>query len=274
MLMLCLIIGNIFWLWLTSLEKKRPVPTEKRYDIPKIIHQSWKTKKVHPAFRNWPESWKEKNEGWEYKLWTDPENRKMVEEKFPWFLDTYAKLPKEIMRADVARYLYMYEYGGVYADLDMECLQPMTELSNLFPQGQVFVGRMSLDPTFNDNMPNAFMMSRAKHPVWLWVVRQVEIRFREQDRVEFITGPVALKDGVENYLKHGLIGPMREEGIVVLDPEYIYPVDWSKFKGFEFCHAMRADFDAERCKSAVNVTTGPGSKSFAITYWMHSWGAQ
>jgi mannosyltransferase OCH1-like enzyme len=76
----------------------------------------------------WAETWKYYHPKWEYKLWTDVDNFKLVETHYPWFLPTYKSLPSNIQRADVVRYIYMHHFGGVYADLDIECLKPLEEL--------------------------------------------------------------------------------------------------------------------------------------------------
>lgn len=46
------------------------------------------------------------------RLWTDDDNRQLVKEHYPWFLDTYDSLPKPVMKADASRYLYMHHIGG------------------------------------------------------------------------------------------------------------------------------------------------------------------
>ncbi|KAJ3332735.1 hypothetical protein HDU76_013282 [Blyttiomyces sp. JEL0837] len=250
--------------------------------IPKIIHQSWKDRNVPDRFHDWPETWKEKNPEWEYKLWTNEDNRRLVEDKFPWFLETYLSMPKEIMRADVARYLYMYEYGGLYADLDMECIKPISLLLSRFPTATVFVGRMNSKAHFDDNVPNAFMISRKGHPVWLWILRFVERKAkktqnvdRHRNRVESISGPVPFKFGIEAFMRHGEAGPDLDKGVMILDSEYIYPVDWSStFNAHPYCQSLMSEFDAEKCKIALNVNDDPSSNSFAITYWSQSWGSQ
>ena len=48
------------------------------------------------------------------RLWTDDENRRLVTEHYPWFLDTYDSLPKPVMKADASRYLYMHHIGGTW----------------------------------------------------------------------------------------------------------------------------------------------------------------
>ncbi|KAJ1562433.1 hypothetical protein HK096_009888 [Nowakowskiella sp. JEL0078] len=55
-------------------------------------------------------------------LRNDDDNRKLVAEHFPWFLETYDRLPKSIHKADATRYCYMYKFGGFYADFDVEVI--------------------------------------------------------------------------------------------------------------------------------------------------------
>lgn len=47
-----------------------------------------------------------------------------VKEKFPNFYLIWSALPKMIMKADIFRYLLMYDMGGMYFDLDYEMLRP------------------------------------------------------------------------------------------------------------------------------------------------------
>lgn len=42
-----------------------------------------------------------------------------VKEHFSWFWLSYQQYPKNIQRCDVIRYMLMYQYGGVYSDLDV-----------------------------------------------------------------------------------------------------------------------------------------------------------
>merc|ERR1719401_878808 len=92
-------------------------------DIPKIIHQSWKTADMPETFRHWSQSWKECLPDWEFKLHTDEDNRQIFVDNFPEILHTFDGYPQGIMRADASRLAYMATDGGLYADLDIECLK-------------------------------------------------------------------------------------------------------------------------------------------------------
>ena len=92
--------------------------------IPKIIHQTWKTHTIPEKWWPFTEKVKELNPDWEYRLWSDADNDRLVKQEFPAFYDIFTGFSKNIMRADVIRYLIMYKIGGVYLDLDYEMLKP------------------------------------------------------------------------------------------------------------------------------------------------------
>ncbi len=48
----------------------------------------------------------------------------------PHIQEAYAALPKGAMRADLIRYMILHKIGGVYADVDTECLQPIDVWAN------------------------------------------------------------------------------------------------------------------------------------------------
>jgi mannosyltransferase OCH1-like enzyme len=80
--------------------------------IPHIIHQSWESEDIPTKWATWSDSWRVKHPNWEWVLWTNEDNRALVEARAPWFLETYDALPGEIRRADVMRNFYMFFFGG------------------------------------------------------------------------------------------------------------------------------------------------------------------
>jgi mannosyltransferase OCH1-like enzyme len=80
--------------------------------IPHIIHQSWENSNIPAKWATWSDSWRVKHPDWKFVLWTNEDNRALVEARAPWFLDTYDALPGEIRRADVMRNFYMLFFGG------------------------------------------------------------------------------------------------------------------------------------------------------------------
>ena len=91
--------------------------------IPRIIHQTWKSTQVPEAFREFQRKWQALHPGYEYRLWTDDDNRTFVEREFPEHVPLYRSFTREIFRADLVRYLYLAKFGGIYVDLDVEPLR-------------------------------------------------------------------------------------------------------------------------------------------------------
>lgn len=80
--------------------------------VPKLLHQTWKSTKLPSKFEKWSNACREKHPDWEWVLWTDEDNLKLVRKYFPWLEDTYLALPGNIYRADLVRNMYMYIFGG------------------------------------------------------------------------------------------------------------------------------------------------------------------
>ncbi|KAG7673905.1 putative Inositol phosphoceramide mannosyltransferase 3 [Nannochloris sp. 'desiccata'] len=150
--------------------------------IPHIIHQSWKKNELPIHFFTWSKSWKDQNPDWEYRFWTDEDNRNLVKKHYPWVLETFDAFPHPIMRADTVRYMYMHRFGGVYADLDTWAMRPITNLTESMREcrgEEAVVAMMSEDVNFEHNIPNAWMASSPGHQFWLFLVQVVQERFKQ-----------------------------------------------------------------------------------------------
>ncbi|KAK9384320.1 nucleotide-diphospho-sugar transferase [Lipomyces mesembrius] len=193
--------------------------------VPKLIHQSWTSTDLPAKFEVWSRTCREQNPDWQWVLWTDEDNLNLVKKYFPWFLEYYEKLPGEIYRADLVRNMYMYLYGGMYADLDLECLRPANELfkshnvttvpysssydgsyhssSKAQDERKAFFGRMGTDDNFDHSIPNAWMASTPGHPFFLLSLEGVIEKLKEGDpakiKAEALTGPIALRERINLY---------------------------------------------------------------------------
>src|SRR5690606_7924245 len=111
-----------------------------------------------------------------------------------WFLQKYDSFPAEIFRADAVRYFFLYQFGGVYADMDTECLR---SLDDILKNGDVILGSMGSDLTFPHSIPNAVMASKPRQEFWLLVISIMsELNFTQPEPV---TGPVMLKRAYKAY---------------------------------------------------------------------------
>lgn len=95
--------------------------------IPKIIHYCWFGQQPKSAIAlQCLESWKTHCPDFEWKEWNEI-NTKKYHNNF--YKDAYRN-KKYAFVADCVRVQALYEYGGVYLDLDMLLLQPIDKLLN------------------------------------------------------------------------------------------------------------------------------------------------
>ena len=95
--------------------------------IPRVIHQTYKSRAVPDGVRPLMASWTQLNPGWEMRFYDDAMCRQFVRAEFPEYYDAYLALPKDVERSDFFRYLVVLHTGGVYADIDTECRRPLDE---------------------------------------------------------------------------------------------------------------------------------------------------
>ncbi|MEW5300215.1 MAG: hypothetical protein WDW36_003161 [Sanguina aurantia] len=96
--------------------------------VPRLLHQTWRTALLPEKWLEAQRSCLKQHPSWTYKLWTDDDALRLIQSKYPWFLNTYLSYPFDIQRADALRYFVLYTYGGVYLDLDIVCLKPLDGL--------------------------------------------------------------------------------------------------------------------------------------------------
>lgn len=93
--------------------------------IPMIIWQTMKTNRVPPVMKEYADSWIDKNPEYEYRFHDNDDIIAFIQADFPEYLDAYNQIKFGASKADLWRYLIMYKYGGVYADMDCRCIQSL-----------------------------------------------------------------------------------------------------------------------------------------------------
>jgi mannosyltransferase OCH1-like enzyme len=185
--------------------------------IPKIFHQSSKrftweeTRFAKKAQELMPE--------WRYHAWTDEDNLALVEKKFPSDVEEYVRLPHGGSKVDIARYLYMYEYGGIYFDTDFRFFRPINDdlLSHLCILG-IEVDDAP-DVGGGPKLGNAFIGSQPGLALWPEFVESIFTRFRKgqiDSDAAYLSGPHALTAFLRNH-KH------YENIVTKLPRNVVYP---------------------------------------------------
>jgi mannosyltransferase OCH1-like enzyme len=133
--------------------------------IPRIIHQTWKNAEVPKRFRAAQQSWRSLHPDWDYMFWTDADITRLVADEYPELVSLFRRYPDQIQRVDAARYLILYKYGGVYADLDVVCRRSFEDLRS---HGVFFPATKPLGIS-ND------LMGCAKHStIFAYLIKQLE----------------------------------------------------------------------------------------------------
>jgi inositol phosphorylceramide mannosyltransferase catalytic subunit len=250
------------------------------------ILQTWKSKSQIPAnFQHWSETIRELNPEFVYYFWDDADNRTFIEANYPWFLKTYDAYPAEIYRVDAIRYFWLYHFGGVYIDMDSECLRPLERLCK--NNAGVVLGQMGQDRTFVHAIPNAVMMSPSRDGFWLYVFHLMMSLQSKRRHPEDITGSIMLKmavdaieseadrpnvaaaiDTISALLPEQLRPKAASLPVKILPPECFFPVNWAD--PIHQNYFRRQIIKEERLLSRKRAAE-LFPKSYIVTYWAHSW---
>lgn len=201
--------------------------------VPRIIHQTWKTRKVHGQFSPHIESWLRLHPGWTYKFWTDDEMDNLVQKHYPMFWPMYQEyagttadfIATRIHAADMWRYFVLHKEGGVYADLDVEAVrnvEKVVERHSLIVATEPVAHSVVLE-----NIPrmsnNAFLASRPGHPFWMKVFSRLLVALQEEGAASdpvAATGPRMLEGVIQQWqtTKH-----TKLDSVFVAPPNYFMP---------------------------------------------------
>ena len=152
------------------------------HKIPKIIHQIWYQGEdnVPSNYKKYALSWTKKNVDYEYVLWSEKEIKQLITVKFQKYLIFFNSLPTMIQKIDFAKYCIMYEHGGVYADMDSECINGV---DSLFQSSKETLYVASLSTDFFENLVhgyhdqlynNGWFASSKKNVFWKLLMSQIK----------------------------------------------------------------------------------------------------
>ena len=225
--------------------------------IPKIIHQTWKDEQLPKAFQLLSQTWREMLPGWEYRLWTDDMNREFVKTYYPDFLGKYDAYPNKIQRADAIRYLLLQTYGGLYVDLDFECIDP--EFITILEDADFVAGKEPYAHSARYGMEyiicNALMASIPNHPFLEYTIQRMmthprgwDVRYGED--ILSSTGPFLLTDAYNEY--------QQKDAVKIIEPELIYPIRIGE------AQLILSDTVSDEMEQRIN-------EAYAIHYFSGTW---
>lgn len=168
--------------------------------IPRLISQTWRSRTLPHAAARLSSEWQRLNVDFAYRLFTDEECAAVVADIAPHFLQDYLAFPHPVMRADFFRYAVIYRDGGVYADIDMECLRPVGALiagdDAIFSVEALLTAERQRELQYARpfQIANCIFAAPPRHPFLQAAIERCVTLARQpapvgRDRIEDVTGP-------------------------------------------------------------------------------------
>jgi mannosyltransferase OCH1-like enzyme len=186
---------------------------------PRTIHQTWKTTEVPEKLKPYQQEWQRLHPDYNYILHTDTDIRAQVETYFPQYLAQYDGFSSHIERVDFARYVILYQHGGVYADLDTKPLKPMDDW---IQKNKVVLGREPLEHSRKMYcreivLCNALMVSPPGDPYWLALMQFIMRNYERNYSPVATTGPIAMTKMYEQQ-------PEDYRDVIITNPCVFFPI--------------------------------------------------
>jgi mannosyltransferase OCH1-like enzyme len=101
--------------------------------IPKTIHQIWfqGEEQIPPHLLEYHKTWVSLNPDYDVLIWDQEKLENLINKQEGWIKETYFSYEKMIQKIDFAKYMILYEYGGIYMDMDVKCLQSLNNTPNI-----------------------------------------------------------------------------------------------------------------------------------------------
>jgi mannosyltransferase OCH1-like enzyme len=157
-------------------EKQNKLNITHHRRIPRIIHQTWKTKDVPIRWNQTVESVRQLNaEQFDYRLWTDEDMHAFVSKEEPYLYEhVFRKYPFDIQRVDAFRYIVLHRLGGLYIDMDNGASQSFDSLLSILESLDQQSAHLAAFPrTSPVGISNGFMISTKGHPFFKILVSRL-----------------------------------------------------------------------------------------------------
>jgi mannosyltransferase OCH1-like enzyme len=238
----------LWHLYVKHYEKNMPLSTTiaSESHIPKIIHQIWLGSPLPAHFEKLQQTWKDKHPDWEFKLWTD-ENTKSLNLINR---ELFEAVPNYGEKSDILRYELLDQFGGLYCDVDFECLQPFDLLHDNLDFYTGLPGWRGL------HLNNGIIGCTQGHPIIKKCISDLKANYVDQGGDWTINGVFA-RSGPDYFTKcvEALLDSAPGKNVV--------------FPGSFFYPLPPLDDRSQRTHEHAKAWIQP--ESFCIHYWASSW---
>ena len=172
--------------------------------IPKTLHFIWldadsDTAPMPDKYVKYYQSWVDRCPDFHIEFWNGEKVKRLLR-KYPQYADTFAQLQQHIEKCDFARYMILYDRGGLYSDLDFYCVRNPAPLL----EGRYLMFMWEPEEhnrTGARNLFNGVIGSTPKHPFWSKWIDYMSRRYDPNNDVLNTTGPSILgKFAIEQQL--------------------------------------------------------------------------
>jgi len=189
-------------------------------------------------------------------LWTDDEFEKFVKDSMPQSLPLFKKYTLGIQKSDVMRLFVVYYFGGIYMDMDMECMKPFANSSiynypAIIDQERVIQCRMLYNREFC-GMNSVLAATRPKHPFFLFSMNRLEENFKHGSTMER-TGPVFLTSSYIAYKSTLSNTSDPADNVTMVDPSLFSPLFTDRPDLLSFCHNAKGEWRLKACEELKHV---------------------
>jgi mannosyltransferase OCH1-like enzyme len=187
--------------------------------IPKIIHQIWIGEKPPPYI--WINTWKNDYiktfPEYQYVLWDNEKCEKLLN-KYPKLQTLYYTEVEYCGKADIVRYVILYEYGGIYIDADSawineKCLSSL--IDNVNDSG-VFASLHNDIPVLANGVFGCTTNNSSMKKILDELQKYTSRSYRRKRNIL----------GVSRVTGHGIFDKLRNDNITIYPVHYFYPISW------------------------------------------------
>ncbi|KAG2423901.1 hypothetical protein HXX76_014954 [Chlamydomonas incerta] len=129
-------------------------------------------------------------------FWDDEKLLNFIKTEFAWYYPKWAEIEPFIKKLDTSRYMLMHFYGGIYLDVDVECVTPFDSLATPLPKHAAWMG---------DYPEPMFLMSSARATFWLYALDRISRVWRHHDAWHS-TGPQGLNSAAVDWVRRWGVG--------------------------------------------------------------------
>jgi inositol phosphorylceramide mannosyltransferase catalytic subunit len=203
--------------------------------IPKIIHQIWLQgeQQIPMNLQPYYDGCHSINDDFQHMFWDEDKITDLIRKEFgERYLELFRYYKVPAQRADFARYMILYIYGGIYLDMDTICKKNLSFFLNT---------RFFFTPTHVHGILNVLYKryhqgvfgSVPKHPIYLILHRKLFERVNHSNNVTYSTGTKLFYDSVQEYIRdnnmkkigNSYVNPSLNNAIdvTIVDNKYLHP---------------------------------------------------